>query len=74
MSVNLRRSQSLVRCLHVESKINELGLHMPAPAVPKGSFVNFVQVGNLVFLSGHLPQVWSFLNVDVSLLYVFLDL
>lgn len=29
---------------------------MPAPAVPKGNFVNYVQIGNFVFLSGHLPQ------------------
>jgi enamine deaminase RidA (YjgF/YER057c/UK114 family) len=29
---------------------------MPAPAVPKGSFVNFVVIDNMAYLSGHLPQ------------------
>lgn len=44
------------RSVHVEAKIAALGLKMPSPAVPKGNFVNYVQVGNLVFVSGHLPQ------------------
>ena len=39
-----------------EAKIAEMGLLLPSPAVPKGNFVNFVRTGNLVFLSGHLPQ------------------
>jgi hypothetical protein len=50
----------LVRCryVHVEAKMAKLGLKMPTPAVPKGNFVNYVPIGNnLVFLSGHLPQV-----------------
>lgn len=34
-----------------------LNLKMPAPAVPKGNFVNYVLINeNTVFLSGHLPQ------------------
>eukprot|EP01038_Epipyxis_sp_PR26KG_P009080 gene9080-12246_t len=51
-------ASSLKQCryIHVEARIAALGLKMPTPAVPKGNFVNFVQVGNLVFLSGHLPQ------------------
>jgi enamine deaminase RidA (YjgF/YER057c/UK114 family) len=40
----------------VEGKIKGLGLAMPAHNVPKNAFVNFVQIGNLVYLSGHLPQ------------------
>jgi enamine deaminase RidA (YjgF/YER057c/UK114 family) len=47
----------------VEAKIESLGLAMPNPAVPKGKFVNFVQIDNMVYLSGHLPQVGcSFVN------------
>ena len=42
--------------MHVESKITALGLKLPSPAVPKGNFVNYVRVGDLVFVSGHLPQ------------------
>jgi hypothetical protein len=41
----------------VEAKIAALGLELPAPAVPKGNFVNFLVVGNMAYLSGHLPQV-----------------
>ena len=46
----------LVRGVHVETKIESLGLRMPTAAVPKGNFVNYVRVGNIVYLSGHLPQ------------------
>ena len=55
----LRRStqRSAARFVHVEAKISALGLEMPAPAVPKGNFVNYVVVGNIAYLSGHLPQV-----------------
>jgi len=44
------------RKVHAEAKIAALGLKMPTPAVPKGSFVNFVAVGDMAYLSGHLPQ------------------
>jgi hypothetical protein len=47
----------LTRSVHVEAKIAALGLELPAPAVPKGNFVNFLVVGNMAYLSGHLPQV-----------------
>jgi hypothetical protein len=57
---NLKKAP-LQRFVHVENKIASLGLQMPAPAVPKGSFVNFVVVDNLAYLSGHLPQVSLFL-------------
>ena len=45
------------RNIHVEEKIVGLGLKLPTPNVPKGNFSNFVQIGNMVYLSGHLPQV-----------------
>jgi len=50
------------RGVHVEAKIESLGLHMPAPSTPKGSFVNYAVVNNLIFLSGHLPQVSLLFN------------
>jgi enamine deaminase RidA (YjgF/YER057c/UK114 family) len=56
---NMKRviiSNILRRRVHAEAKITSLGLSMPSPAVPKGSFVNYVKINNLVFLSGHLPQ------------------
>ena len=46
-----------VRKIHVEKTMESLNLKMPAPAVPKGNFVNYVLLNeNTVFLSGHLPQ------------------
>lgn len=46
-----------LRYVHVEAKIASLGLEMPTPAKPIGSFVNFLRIDNMVYLSGHLPQV-----------------
>eukprot|EP01036_Dinobryon_divergens_P026152 gene26152-34764_t len=51
----LKLKQQL-RCIHVEAKIASLGLSLPAPAIPKGNFSNYVAIGNMVYLSGHLPQ------------------
>ena len=38
-----------------ESRIKNLGIQLPAPPTPFGSYVEAVQVGNLLFLSGMLP-------------------
>jgi enamine deaminase RidA (YjgF/YER057c/UK114 family) len=38
-----------------EQRLNELGLDLPAPPEPFGSYVEAVQTGNLLFLSGILP-------------------
>ena len=39
----------------VEAKLEALGLTLPAPLSPVANFVLAVTVGNLVFLSGHVP-------------------
>ena len=39
----------------VEAKLEALGLTLPAPLSPVANFVHAVTVGNLVFLSGHVP-------------------
>lgn len=44
------------RSINVEAKIKSLGLEMPPHNVPKNAFVNYTKIGNLVYLSGHLPQ------------------
>ena len=44
------------RSIHAENAIEGLGLVLPKPAVPKGNFVMTVRLGNLLYLSGHLPQ------------------
>lgn len=38
-----------------EERIAELGLELPEPATPVGSYVTAKQSGNLLFVSGHGP-------------------
>lgn len=61
----LKNSQATVshglsqfRSVHIEAKIAKLGYQLPAqPPAPKGNYMNYSKVGNLVYLSGHLPQL-----------------
>src|SRR3954451_23156156 len=39
----------------VEAKLESMGLTLPASPAPVANYVRAVQVGNLVFLSGHGP-------------------
>ncbi len=43
--------------MSAEQKIEEMGLFIPEPPKPLGSYVPITQVGNLVFLSGVLPKI-----------------
>src|ERR1039457_4005520 len=38
-----------------EQRLKELGIKLPAPPEPFGAYVEAVQTGNLLFLSGMLP-------------------
>jgi enamine deaminase RidA (YjgF/YER057c/UK114 family) len=38
-----------------EQRLQELGLELPAPPEPFGAYVEAVQTGNLLFISGMLP-------------------
>jgi enamine deaminase RidA (YjgF/YER057c/UK114 family) len=38
-----------------EQRLKELGIELPAPPEPFGAYVEAVQTGNLLFLSGTLP-------------------
>jgi enamine deaminase RidA (YjgF/YER057c/UK114 family) len=38
-----------------EQRLKELGITLPAPPEPFGTYVEAVQTGNLLFLSGMLP-------------------
>jgi enamine deaminase RidA (YjgF/YER057c/UK114 family) len=38
-----------------EQRLRELGIELPAPPQPFGTYVEAVQTGNLLFLSGMLP-------------------
>ena len=40
-----------------ERRLQELGIHLPAAPTPFGSYVEALQTGNLLFLSGMLPVV-----------------
>lgn len=40
-----------------ENRLQTLGIRLPAPPTPFGSYVEAVQTGNLLFLSGMLPVV-----------------
>ena len=40
----------------IDKRLTELGIALPAPASPVGSYVPYVNVGALVFISGQLPR------------------
>ena len=40
-----------------EQRLKELGIQLPSPPTPFGTYVEAVQTGNLLFLSGMLPVV-----------------
>lgn len=40
----------------IDKRLAELGIALPAPGSPAGSYVPFVNVGALVFISGQLPR------------------
>jgi enamine deaminase RidA (YjgF/YER057c/UK114 family) len=42
--------------MRVEARLKELGIELPSPPAPVANYVRFVQVGNLLFLSGHGPE------------------
>ena len=40
-----------------ESRLNGLGIQLPAPPTPFGTYVEAVQTGNFLFLTGMLPVI-----------------
>lgn len=45
-----------INAKNVYDKLKTLGITLPAVAAPAAAYVPFVQTGNLIFLSGHLPK------------------
>src|SRR3954467_153365 len=43
------------RPVGADQRLKELGIDLPAPPEPFGTYVEAVQTGNLLFLSGMLP-------------------
>lgn len=41
--------------MSAESRLQELELELPAPQVPAGTYMPVVQVGDLIYVSGHGP-------------------
>ncbi|UVT20030.1 MAG: RidA family protein [Nitrospira sp.] len=41
--------------IRAETRLKELGIKLPAPPKPFGTYVEAVQTGNLLFLTGMLP-------------------
>ena len=41
--------------IHAEQRLKELDINLPSPPEPFGTYVEAVQTGNLLFLSGMLP-------------------
>ena len=39
----------------IEEKLAEMGIELPSPATPLGSYVPVVRTGNLVYVSGQIP-------------------
>ncbi len=48
-------NQKSSRPASAEQRLKELGINLPAPPEPFGTYVEAVQTGNLLFLSGMLP-------------------
>ena len=40
----------------IEDRLGEMGLSLPPPPTPAANYVPAVVIGNLVFLSGHVPR------------------
>ena len=43
--------------MSIKDKLNELGLTLPAAALPVAAYAPAVKTGNLVFVAGQLPLV-----------------
>lgn len=41
--------------MRVEQRLKELGIELPPPALPAGSYVRWIQTGNLLFIAGTGP-------------------
>src|ERR1700687_2004916 len=59
MDANLKErmvTREVSRPASAEQRLKELGIKLPAPPEPFGTYVEAVQTGNLLFLTGMLPR------------------
>jgi enamine deaminase RidA (YjgF/YER057c/UK114 family) len=40
----------------IEEKLKQLGITLPTPPTPAGSYVPAIKTGNLLFISGQIPM------------------
>jgi enamine deaminase RidA (YjgF/YER057c/UK114 family) len=52
--MDMRRQD--IPCCTAEERLERLGVELPLSIPPAGNYVRAVQTGNLLFLSGHLPD------------------
>lgn len=53
---NKNGAAAACRLIHVEKRLEELGISLPAPAPPRANYNSVCQAsGNMVYVSGHLP-------------------
>ena len=48
-------NQKFTREVHIEAKLEKMGITLPTPGPPAGNFKYTKRGGNLLFTSGHLP-------------------
>eukprot|EP01041_Mallomonas_annulata_P006664 gene6664-13493_t len=46
---------SVSRGVKIEARLKELGLELPSRPWPRGNYVGYLEVGNIAYVSGHLP-------------------
>ena len=59
MDTNSRMGTVGAASVTAEQRLKELGIQLPSPPEPFGTYVEAVQTGNLLFLSGMLPTEGS---------------
>ena len=45
----------LCRSIHIEKKLESLGITLFKKVIPRGNYVPFVKVDNVIYIAGHLP-------------------
>ena len=54
--MNILKSMNFRRYIMIEEKLESLGIVLPMPPKPAGSYIPVVKTGNLVFVSGQIPM------------------
>ena len=58
---------SVIQAQTPEERIKELGIELSEPSVPVANFVNWRQVGNVIYLSGTGTRVYGKLGEDLTI-------